>query len=308
MQFVFQYSYQLIGGAALILLMIGYPLYHHFAHKKGHGHKAPKKKTLARVWKEFLKQIPSEFRRSILAYPTVVVMGEAGSGKSSLIGKATDWKGQAAQFYPSYTADPSLQIYLGSRTLVEEIPAALLFDVKPAARASLIKHWKPLFKHRDPIVVITLSASALRSATPDSLRTLAQMIRGKVNVISRLRKKPVKIRIVLTHMDQVDGYLAFSQFLERQGIPVRLDIGESAAKSLDTLLVPYEKYLPLALTTLQSKAYLKVLTFLSKAPATFAFLGILLDTLRAADPLSAEPEISELYFSSDTQGNAAAIA
>src|SRR5690242_19107095 len=65
---------------------------------------------LRRTWKTFLRNIPGEFRRYILLYQPFVVFGESGSGKSSLIGRYTDWKGQAAQFYPSYNADPALQI------------------------------------------------------------------------------------------------------------------------------------------------------------------------------------------------------
>src|SRR5437016_2875736 len=37
------------------------------------------------VWRAFLRQIPREFRRSVLAYQHFVVLGESGAGKSLLI-------------------------------------------------------------------------------------------------------------------------------------------------------------------------------------------------------------------------------
>lgn len=265
--------------------------------------------ALRKVWRAFLRNIPGEFRRSVLFFQPFVVLGESGSGKSLLIGKYTDWKGQAAQFYPSYSVDPNLQIYLGSRALVQEIPATLLADTSASARTALVRLWKPLFKKRQPIVVFTIGAAALRKATPEALRAMAQTVRGKINVLSRLVDKPVQVRVVLTHMDQVEGYLAFSQFVEKQEIPSQIKLDPKAPDGgLPTCLEPFEQYLPLALTSVPSKNYLKILTFLTKAPETFVNLGSLLKTLRENDPLSYEPEVSELFLSSDTSGSPSAVS
>jgi len=271
------------------------------------GRRELAKGALLRVWKDFLAQIPTDFRRAILSYPPVVVLGEAAAGKSVLIGKYTDWKGQSAQFYPSYSQNPMLQIYLGSRSVVQEVPSALLYDYSQSARAALVRLWTPLFRYRDPIVVLAVSANSLKTATPDALRTLAQTFRGKINVLSRIRGKPVKTRIVVTHMDQVEGYLAFSNFLEKTGVQLTLDISSPDAK-IESCLEPYEKYLPLALTQLPAKAYMKVLTFLQKAPANLSLLSTLLKTLRENDPLSYEPSITELYLTSDTSGSPSSLS
>lgn len=261
---------------------------------------------LMRIWREFLRQIPREFRRAVLHYQPFVVLGESGAGKTQLIDQYTDWKGQAAQFFPSYAADPTLQIYLGSKALIQEMPAPLLRDTSRSARAALLRLWRTTFRERDPVAVVAVNAGALRNMSPAELRMQAQMIRGKINVISQLRKRPVKTRIVLTHMDLVEGYLAFSQFLEKQNIPLRLEIGPDG--STEACLEPYEKYLSLALTTLQAKAYLKALTFLTKAPQTLAYLQILIKTLRETDPLSFEPEIAEIYMTSNTAGGPSSIS
>jgi type VI secretion system protein ImpL len=277
--------------------------------ERGAAERGIAKNALLKVWKAFLRQIPREFRRAILHFPPFVVLGESGTGKSLVISKYTDWVGQAAQFYPSYAADPELQIYLGSRALVQEVPPTLLRDTSPRARRALLRLWNRTFRRREPVVVIALNAGALRSMTPDQLRMQAQTIRGKINILSRVRGAPVKTRLVLTHMDQVEGYLAFSNFLEKQGIPLEVDISKMKPdEPIEQCLVPYEKYLPLALTTLPVKAYMKVLTFLTKAPQTFSFLSIVLKTLREQDPLSFEPDIHELYLTSDTSGSPSALA
>ncbi len=267
------------------------------------------KNRLVRIWKSFLKNIPRDFRRYIALYQPFVVFGESGSGKSSLIGRYTDWKGQAAQFYPSYNVDPSLQIYLGSRALVQEIPSTLLAETAPNARNALVRLWQPVFKTREPIAVVTISAAALRKATPESLRTQAQVLRGKINVLANIANKAVQVRIVLTHMDQVEGYLAYSQFVEKNDVPHQLHLDPKAPDgNLAHALEPQEKYLPLALTTLSAKNYLKVLTFLNKAPETFENLGALLRALKEPDPLSFEPKVEDLYLTSDQGGSPSAVS
>ncbi|GIW70588.1 MAG: hypothetical protein KatS3mg102_0130 [Planctomycetota bacterium] len=266
-------------------------------------------RTLSRIWKRFLRQIPWEFRRAILRYQPFVVLGAAGSGKTALISTFTDWQGQAARFYSSYSVERELQIYLGSQALVQEIPSALLDDISQAARTALVKLWKRTLRKREPIAVIALNAAALRGLAPDAIRRQAQVMRGKINVIARLRGKPVETRLVLTHMDKVDGFLAFSQFLDRHDIPLVVDLSAPATRAdLSQALVPYERYLPLALTTMSAKAYKKVLTFLAKVPALLSLVDIFARTLCDKDPLSHEPELKELYLTTDSAPSSTAAA
>ncbi|MEZ0227890.1 MAG: hypothetical protein ACAI25_04645 [Planctomycetota bacterium] len=267
------------------------------------------KNRLRRIWTSFLKNIPGEFRRYIMLYQPFVVFGESGSGKSSLIGRYTDWKGQAAQFYPSYNVDPLLQIYLGSRSLVQEVPSTLLAETSANARGALVRLWQPIFRTREPIAVITISAAALRKATPESLRSQAQVLRGKINVLSNIANKPIQARLVLTHMDQVEGYLAYSQFVEKNDVPHQLQLDPKAPDgNLAHCLEAQEKYLPIALTTLSAPNYLKVLTFLNKAPETFENLAALLRALKEPDPLSFEPRVEDLYLTSDQGGSPSAVS
>jgi hypothetical protein len=259
--------------------------------------------TLLNVWKEFLRQIPKEFRRSIMMYEPFVVLGESGVGKSSLIDACTDWQGQARQFYPSYTTDPLLQIYLGSKVIVQEIPRALLNDSSKPALAALRKLWKPLFRKREPTVVVVLNGAAFQADTIDSLKKQAQMIRGKINIISRLRRKPVKVCIALTHMDQREGFLEFSKFLSENNIPLDLRFASKTdLQNLPSCLEQYEDYLSHGLTTLPAKDYLKIIAFLRQAPDLFSRVFIFTKILRSPDPLSPEPEVIRVSLVSEKEG------
>lgn len=297
----------LLSLVAIALLVVIFKWLRKKTKKKAGGEEEAKKitpKTLVSIWKKFKKHIPGEFRRSILLYQPVVVFGESGSGKSLLIDNYTDWKGQSYQFYPSYTTETDLQIYLGSQVLAQEVPASLLNDTSKNARNACINLWKRFFKKRSPLIIVTLKASALNSVTPEALRRQAQMIRGKINIISKLRGKPVDIRVVLTHMDQVDGYTSFASFLSENHIPLEINLkGMDLENELKHCLEPYEKYLSLALTRSSSKDYKKMLQFSIEVPNTLSALSVFLRTLIEYDPLGHQPKLDELYLISNMDEN-----
>lgn len=299
-----------------VLLLVGFLVYSfkkRRSTKKSPKPEEPKKKeapkglsisSLVKVWKKFLREIPWEFRRVIMIYQHFVVFGESGAGKSSLIDNYTDWQGHARQFYSSYTASPLLRIYLGSKVLVQEIPATLLKDISKNARLALLKLWKPLFRRKDPTVVIVLNSIALQTDEPAYLKQQAQMIRGKINLLVRISKKPVKVRFVLTHMDQLDGFLEFSQFLTQNNIPLKLEFSSKEdLKNLAKCLEPYEDHLSRALTSLPADKYLKAIAFMRKAPKLFNDLSAFIKILQSPDPLSPEPEVVNLClaFQSEKQ-------
>lgn len=258
--------------------------------------------SLINVWKEFFKEIPGEFRRSIMLFHPFVVFGALGTGKSLLIDTYTDWKGQANQFYPSYTVNPLLQIYLGSKALVQEIPAALLNDTSTEARSALLKLWKPLFRWKDPTVVIVLNVATLQSDSLEALKQQAQMIRGKINILSRVRKKPIKVHIALTFMNHVEGYFEFFDFLRQNNMTLEPEFKtKSDLKYMNTCLEPYEELLSLALTTLPAENYLKIISFFRNTPELLSVLSVFIKILQKPDPLSPEPEISRLYLTSQDE-------
>ncbi|MEW5804184.1 MAG: hypothetical protein AB1847_18975 [bacterium] len=257
------------------------------------------KSCLVRIWKEFLHDLPAKFRRSIVLYQPFVVLGESGAGKSLLIDNFTDWQGYANKFYPSHTAHPLLQIYLGSKLIVQEISASLLTDNSKQARVALLKLWKPLFKEKEPIVVIVLDGKALQAGTLEPLKKLAQMIRGKINLITLIRQEPVKVCICLTHMDQIEGFTEFSGFLRHNNIPLRLEFASKKdVQNGETCLEAYENYLSLALTTLSAPAYMKIISFFRSAPDLFASVSAFTKILQSSDPLLPEPEIIRLSLAS----------
>src|SRR5262249_40217901 len=94
--------------------------------------------------------------------------------------------------------------YVGRSALVQEISWALLSDKDAATEQQLDALWRPLFTDRAPAVVLVVDAAHLRS--PDELRDLADFVRGKLNILTRIRGEPPAIRLCLAHVDELSGY------------------------------------------------------------------------------------------------------
>ena len=63
-----------------------------------------------KVWKNFLKEIPGSFRRSLEQFKPIILLGGAGSGKSEMVDQYTDWRRQSEQFFLGHAQDPNLQV------------------------------------------------------------------------------------------------------------------------------------------------------------------------------------------------------
>lgn len=258
--------------------------------------------SLADIWKAFLREIPPDLRSAVMVYDHFVVFGGAGSGKSALIDNCTDWTGYARQFYPSYTANPLLQIYLGSRVMVQEIPASLLSDVSEDVRKALLKLWKKaFFRGADPTVVVVLNGSPFpdEQEYAEYLTREAQFIRGKINLLSRVIRKPVKVRIAVTHLDMIEGFDEFSSVAIENNFPLKLDFSENAelgemAKQFDS----FEELLPSALTSLPADGYLRAMAFVSRTKKLLDSLTAFANVLLEHDPLSREPLVESIYLTS----------
>ena len=91
----------------------------------------------------------------------------------------------------------------------------------------------------------------LATSTPQSLVELAQLVRGKLDLVSQHGNRTLCVRLCLTHLDQVDGYSGFSRLLRSRNHTSRVDPtgGELQITDLDGALVPFDAHLALALTS-----------------------------------------------------------
>ncbi|RKI72611.1 hypothetical protein D7X55_07120 [Corallococcus sp. AB049A] len=255
---------------------------------------------LLAIRKKFLSKLPWRFRASVRDFPTLVVLGPAGSGKSDLIEAEVDWERQQRQFMPSYTDDPLLKVFLGPEVVVQELAAPVLEDDSRHARRALRRLWKATFggKHKGRAVIV-LKVSWLLETSPDEVKRVTQLLRGKVNLLSEVCQSPVETRLVLTHMDTLDGYADFAQLLRKNGVPLELEVPPRGREGeLAEALQPMEKYLALGLTSLSPDAFERLANFYSRGGEAFAALGRFVSTLMEGGSLAFPLSLKRVYLSS----------
>ncbi|MGZ3458787.1 MAG: type VI secretion protein IcmF/TssM N-terminal domain-containing protein, partial [Archangium sp.] len=257
---------------------------------------------LLKVRRAFLAGLPLANRAAVVDLPNVVVLGPAGSGKTQLIGLDVDWQRQARQFLPSYTADSLLQVYLGPDCVVQEMSAPLLEDETLQARGALRKMWRKCFSHRQKgLAVIVLDVHWLADTPPDEQRRMAQLLRGKLNLMSEASGGPMETRLCLTHMDGLEGFEDFARLLKQHGVALSFEIPKQGEEGrLASLLEGQEQYLALGLTTLPVDAFERLERFYSQGGRSFAALGRFVSALLEGDVLSYKPQLTRVYFSSPT--------
>ncbi len=265
------------------------------------GTTALKPGSLRKIYKRFLQPLPWRARSVLLTYPWVVVLGDSGAGKTQIIGTHVDWQGQQSQFFPSYTADPLLQFYLGGRVLVQELASPLLNDSSAAAKIALRKLWQPLCRRMPPTILIVLSYRALRRSTPEQIQRHAQLLRGKINILSELRGEPVRTRICLSFMDRQPGFAEFARLLNLHQIPISMPLRSESGELIDLRsgLTSYEKYLPLALTSLSAGEFRVLVEFLINSPSVLSGLSESLRILGEDIAFSHAPAFDRLYFAAE---------
>jgi type VI secretion system protein ImpL len=285
---------------------IVYAVYHFIFKKRG-----PRSTALARrestlhpdalvhIWRRFLRAQPWRHRASIAEYPTVVVLGPAGAGKSKLVDEQVDWQAQKKRFFPSVTDDPLLQVYIGGRVIVQEVSAALLADDSADARRALKRLWRVSAGKRAPGVLLVIDATALGNAPPEELRRQAQLLRGKIDLLGELHGRPMRVGICLTHMDAFTGFAELASVCNRQQLPLAVDLRTIAA-SRDIREVrifgEHEEYLALALTASPAESFNRVVELMSSSGGIGASLGVFLGPLGERSRLSAAPELDRLFF------------
>lgn len=288
----------IIGVVVLVLIGLVLLFLWLRARNRAAGEIGMRPNRLQRVYSRFLRPLPWRARRALRTYPWVVVLGDAGVGKTQLINSCVDWQGQANQFFPSYTTDPLLQLYLGSKVIVHEMAAPLLGDSSRAAQDALRRLWQPLMGVQPPMAMVILSVRALYKQTPEQIQRHAQLLRGKLNLLSELIGQPVRTRVVLTYMDRAEGFGEYVRLLHQNGIPIHVPLRDDAGQlvSLQAGVTHHEKYLPLALTSLSALEFRTLVEFLVRSPNITAQVGECLRILGEEIAFSMTPAFDRMYF------------
>jgi hypothetical protein len=233
----------------------------------------------------------------------VIVMGDAGVGKSHLIDTRVHWRSQANQFFTSSVTSPQLQLYLGTGVVVHELSAPLLRDTRAATRRALVRLWRNAGPSVTIIVVV--DARALATTPPDTLRELAELVRGKIRALPARCRPGVAVRVCLSHMDQIEGYDELVAVVGAQHGPV--DVGALGDRLTDTravfaaaraLIAAFDANLAYGLVHRPSEGFARLVGFYTAFPVLLAQLAPLLHAFTGDDADQPHHRPTELYLTS----------
>lgn len=297
------YALGIVGSLSLVFLI--YMAYGYIRRRRDQGDSRPsggkdavEATALRDIWNRFHSELPRSARAAVPNYRSFLVLGPASAGKSHLIRARIDWQEQTGQLVPSYTADPMLQIYIGSRALALELSAPILMSNQDTARDAVSKLFSAAFGSRNPTVVVVLDISAVIRTDPDTLAHQGQSIRAKLNLLAKALRSPIETRLVLSHMEQIEGYSAFAKYLNHERIPLELPLHllSNREGGLGELLRSYEQYLPHALINVNADQFRGIIKFLHNAPRTLQLLEPLIQPLLQANPAYPTPHLERIYF------------
>ncbi len=256
-----------------------------------------KQTSFHRVWKKFLSQIPREFRSLAKQHQHFVVLGDGKSGKSELIHGIVEQSQNIYPFEVEYVKDQNIQFYLGPKHLIQELSISMVKDRTIPVRKGLIHLWKKLYSKRPPLVIIAYNCwSSVADDVRETIKA-ARVIAGKLSLLSEITKEPLQIRVALTHLDKIEGYVEFAGFLKQHNIPFEIPlITNFESLALTNALSAFKKkYISLILTSISANDFLKVLKFFDELPKYFVDLEEYLRALTTGN-ISGQLTLEKLTF------------
>jgi type VI secretion system protein ImpL len=260
---------------------------------------ADTKPSLASLWDAFIDDLPPELRFS----PVAVVFGGAQVGKSWMIQACADWKSEQKKGYQSAPADTRLQLYKGRDLLVQEVSWDIIKETEGSIERKLKALWAPL-RGSKPVVVVTLKASAL--SPPEDLKSLASLLRHKLDILTAVCGAPLSFRLCLTHLDELDGFRELVAVMGKARGSLVLSIKQPVDKAFEPpdeaairqSFDPLRPSVDGVLTTRTADDFrLAVNFFEAELPPLTRSLTAFLGELLRADPLRVTPTLDGLYLS-----------
>lgn len=257
------------------------------------------------VWKRFIRQIPADARPIIKSYQHFIVLGAEKAGKSELIQGVVDQSQDLYPFDTSLVEIPEVQFYIGPRQIIEEVSYSTLENRSIKSRRQLIRLWKKLYAKNPPVVLVTYDCTSSSSENLKEQNKLAQLIAGKLSLLTGITKKQIQLRIALTNLDKVPGYLEFVRFLKQQNLSFTIPLSANfESNMLSTHLKSFaQDQLPLILISTSPTNYGKILQFFREMPQIFPAVEEFLRALVSHISFKNGIELETLCLTSNQEGS-----
>jgi hypothetical protein len=244
------------------------------------------------IWINFQANLPEHAQH----FQTFLVLGDTGTGKSTVIDNHVDWRGQAHQYAPSVDSDALLQLYLGPDLIAQELSPALLRDDSQSTKRALRRLWREV---RLATVLVVLDATTLLDMDRPARRELAQRVRGKINLLPKQVREQIEVRLYLSKLDRVPGYLDFAATLGLDHPAIGLTSTGTSTVDANAILRAFDDHLSYALVHLSGSEFDRLVSFYERLPELIGALEPITRVLQAKDDLfGASYGASALYLGS----------
>jgi hypothetical protein len=180
--------------------------------------------------------------------------------------------------------------------LVQDVAWAVLQDTGDEAK-QLEDLWGS-FAERAPTILIAVDATRL---TPEDLKGVADALRGKLDMLARVRGADVSIRVCLTRLDQMEGYPEIVDLLgsRRSSLVLRFADAKAPidANAIERAFDPLRSALPRVLLDRPTPALRRAVAFFTdRVPELSRALEPFLRELLAPGPSARTPSIEGIYL------------
>jgi type VI secretion system protein ImpL len=259
-------------------------------------------------------------RHSLYRLPWYVVLGEAGSGKTSLLSASRLPFLQASDAAAWQPGDPC-RFWLGDQAvLVEASPPASSATSYPVWQRVLMRLRRA--RPRCPVngAIVTLQAAQLLAAG-EEVAARAVVMRAQLEAMQRCLRVRFPIYVVVTHCDRLHGFDTFFQQLDRRSADqvwgVTLPFGAEGrgqgalamfqARFAALVLRLQERVVDMLAACGDAGRAGKVYGFPAQLEALGQPLGALLDEVFTVSPYAETPWLRGVYFTSAAQDGGAAL-
>lgn len=233
--------------------------------------------ALILIWQEFWHSLPRTLRSNARKYPVYVVMGDHGSGKTTLIKQRKFIEAQPYRGHGSSERDPLMQVFLSNDAIIIELSARFLYATTPDYSDALITFWRELPVNARMVLVANIK-SLLTDVEDNQARVFDALV-GKLALLSELNEVRISFAFVLTHMDSLQGYTAFQRYAARVSldVQVRLDPAEPVPQFSHGLSY-YKEYLEHVLVNSSAQDFLDIVSLFNQSSSVLQQAYELLNT------------------------------
>ncbi len=261
-------------------------------------HKPGGAKALRRAWQRFRKRLPADYRRSLVRFQHVLLLGGTTASHARLLNRHAEGLEFMRQLLGDDSLDPELPVAITPEAVAVSLPPHMLDDESGTGREAFSALIKLLYKSAHPVVVVTVDAGWLKDVGADAVSDFVRTVRDRLALLTRLRRRSIEVRVAIDGWETLAGATEAVRLCQSEGMSLHIPAREAPGWASEWS-AELAAQMPRALVRLKAEEFRAYVAFCRTAPEVMGRLDRLLAAL-FADYGAAELITSGgVYLSSD---------